>query len=78
MTLKHKIKIMPQYFEAVQSKIKTAEVRYCDRAYKKDDWLVMEEWTGEEYTGRFVVRRITAVYKLDAMGLDGYVLICMK
>lgn len=78
MILIHKMKILPQYFKAVQSKIKTAEVRYNDKDVKKGDLLVLKEWTGEEYTGNSVVRRVTAVYELDAMGLDGYVLICMK
>lgn len=74
----HKVKILPQYFDAVAARIKTAEVRFNDRAYKADDWMVLEEWTGEYYTGFYVVRRIKAVYELDSMGLNGYVLIILE
>lgn len=74
----HKIKILPQYFDAVQSRIKTAEVRVNDRAYKAGDWLILEEWNGSYYTGFYIKRRVRAVYELDTMGLNGYVLICME
>ncbi len=74
----HKVKILQQYFDAVVSRIKTAEVRYNDRGYESGDWLVLEEWTGKYYTGLYIVRRIKAVYELDSMGLNGYVLICME
>lgn len=73
----HEIKTLTPYYEAVGEGIKTAEVRRNDRKYERGDWLILEEWTGTEYTGRSLVRRITAVYELDAMGLEGYVLICM-
>lgn len=73
----HKIKTLTQYYEAVGEGTKTAEVRRNDRAYEEGDWLVLEEWTGTEYTGRSLVRRVAAAYELDAIGLDGYVLICM-
>lgn len=73
----HNLKILTEYFEDVQKRIKTAEIRYNDRGFMEGDWLVLEEWTGEEYTGFSVVRQITAVYKLDIIGFSDYVLICM-
>lgn len=78
MAKTHKVKILPQYFDAVMDRTKTAEVRYNDSGYENGDWLVLEEWTGEYYTGFYIVRRIKAVYELNSMGLNGYVLICME
>lgn len=74
----HHLKILPEYFAAVQDRVKTAEVRYNDRGFMTGDWLVLEEWDGAEYTGYAVVRRITAVFGLAAIGFDDYVLICME
>lgn len=77
MNKTHTVKILPEYFGAVKKKIKNAEVRYNDREYVGGDWLYLEEWTGT-YTGRFVLRRIKAVYRLDSVGLDNYVLLCLE
>ena len=74
----HYLKILPEYFDEVVRRIKTAEVRYNDRGFSKGDLLVLEEWTGKEYTGYAVVRRITAVYDLAKIGCENYVLLCMK
>lgn len=78
MTKTHHIKILPQYYEAVGKRIKTAEVRVNDRDYHEGDWLVLEEWTGTNYTGYNLKRRISAMYELGSMGLEGYVLLCME
>lgn len=74
----HHLKILPEYFDEVVQGIKTAEVRYNDREFEKGDWLVLEEWTGKEYTGYGVVRKITAIYDLAKIGCENYVLICMN
>lgn len=74
----HYVKLNTAYYEYVKKRIKTAEVRFNDRNYKKHDWLVLREWTGEEYTGNAIVRRITGVFPLDGIGLEGWVLICME
>ena len=78
MAKTHKIKILPRYFSAVFNKIKNAEVRYNDRGYEVGDWLLLEEWADGHYTGLYVYRWIKAVYELDSIGLNGYVLICME
>lgn len=78
MSKTHKVKLHERYFEDVGSKIKNAEVRYNDRDYKVGDWLVLEEWTGTEYTGRYEIRKIKSIYPLDEIGIVGYVLICLE
>ena len=59
---RHLLKILPKYFEPVQSNDKTFEVRKDDRDYKVGDILILREWSPEEgYTGRYCTRRITYI-----------------
>lgn len=74
----HRVKILPQYFDYVEKRIKNAEVRLNDRNYLTWDWLVLEEWDEGEYTGHYCVRRIRGVFPLDSIGFDGWVLLCLE
>lgn len=78
MNKKHHVKILPQYFRAVLDGIKNAEVRYNDRGYEEGDCLELQEWTGTSYTGFCILRKIKAVYELNTIGLDNYVLLCLE
>lgn len=48
----HYLKILPEYFNEVQSLNKQFELRKDDRDYQVGDWLVLDEWENGEYTGR--------------------------
>lgn len=48
----HDLKIIPEWFNAVISGVKTFEVRKDDRPYKPNDVLILREFDGERYTGR--------------------------
>lgn len=74
----HKIKLHTRYYDYVAKRIKNAEVRYNDKNYFTGDWLVLREWDGKEYTGRYEVRQAMGVFSLDGIGFEGWVLICMK
>lgn len=74
----HFVKLLPQYFDFVGQGVKNAEVRYNDRNYRAKDWIILQEWNKEKYTGRFVRRSIRAVFKLDDIGLKGWVLLCLE
>lgn len=74
----HHLKISNEYFDAVERRIKNAEVRYNDRDYSVGDWLVLNEWDGKDYTKRWVVRQITYIAKLDKIGLGNWVLMCIN
>ena len=74
----HQIKLNTAYYDCVERRIKNAEVRFNDRDYQPNDWLVLKEWTGTEYTGRIAVRKIIGVFPLDGIGLKGWVLLCMN
>lgn len=68
----HKIKIRPDYFDAILSGQKTFEVRYNDREYKTGDTVALMEFNAmtNVYTGRIIYRRIGF---LTTYGLDlGY------
>lgn len=74
----HKIKILPQYYDYVEKRIKNAEVRLNDRNYLTGDVLVLKEWSEGKYTGRYCVRQIQGVFPLDAIGFNNWVLLCFK
>lgn len=74
----HVVKLAQAYFDDVLAGVKTAEVRYNDRDYKVGDFLILDEWSGSEYTGREVTKIIASLYPLDAIGLKGYVLLMLK
>lgn len=67
----HELKILPQYFHAVWDGYKTFELRRYDRDYKVGDYLLLQEYTGEYYTGSFIKVLITYILKdCPEYGLD--------
>lgn len=59
----HALKTLPEYFEAVRSGAKTFELREDDRGFQVGDYLALNEWDGENYTGRSQLVKVT--YMLD-------------
>jgi len=69
----HTIKILPEYFAPTSAGKKAFELRKNDRDYKVGDKLVMQEWSGTEYTGRVIHAYITYIFNEGKFGLaDGY------
>lgn len=52
--MEHRLKTIPEYFDAVIDGRKTFELRKDDRGYSVGDTLVLCEWDGKGYTGREV------------------------
>ena len=77
---KHELKILPQYFQAVWSGIKTFELRKDDRDYQRGDILVLREWDGENYTGSAICVKVTYILQnAEKYGLkDGYVIMGIR
>lgn len=48
----HELKILPEYYNAVQCGVKNFELRKDDRDYQVGDWLILREWKDGEYTGK--------------------------
>lgn len=78
MSKVHHVKILPEYYDYVEKRIKNAEVRYNDRDYRAEDWLVLQEYSEGKYTGFAIVRRIKSVFPLDAIGFNKWVLLCLE
>ena len=86
----HRLKILPPYYEAVASGVKTFEVRRDDRGYQVGDTLVLREWNPEvkeigvewyapAYTGRELAREVTYILRGPAFGIEeGYVAMGVK
>ena len=55
----HGLKIRPKYFDAVRSGEKTFELRQNDRDFRVGDYLALNEWDGESYTGRTELVKVT-------------------
>jgi len=72
------LKIKPEYFEAVQSGIKTFECRLNDKSYKIGDILVLREYSNDRYTGRYTIRRVSYVLTDCMKGVcSGYVIMSL-
>lgn len=87
----HELKILPQYFEAVQAGLKNFEIRIDDRNYKEGDTLILKEWfigsdsanynteTPQYYTGREITKEISYILKGGKYGLEeGYCIASLK
>ena len=72
-------KILPLYFDAVESRQKNFEIRKDDDDVQVGDKLVLGEWNEEQqhYTGRFVTRKVKYVLRnVPEYGLnEGYCII---
>lgn len=76
----HALKMLPEYFEAVWENKKTFELRKNDRDFKVGDYLALNEWDGEKYTGRTTL--VEVIYILDPNEVmtcaGGYVIMGIK
>ena len=57
----HSLKILPAFFEAVLHHKKRFEVRNNDRDFKSGDFVTLNEWDFDEYTGRLIHARINYI-----------------
>lgn len=57
----HELKIFTTYFDAVRNGAKTFELRKNDRGFKVGDFLALNEWDGESYTGSTELVKVTYI-----------------
>ena len=74
----HYIKIMPEYFKAIESGEKTFEVRFNDRNYQVHDILHLQEWNDGEYTGREMEMEVTWLLDNPDYCKEGFVIMSIK
>lgn len=72
---KHKLKILPEYFNAIMSNKKKFEVRKNDRDFQVGDCIELAEWTAETgFTGRGIFVIITYILDDENYCKEGYVI----
>ena len=74
----HHIKILPEYYRAIESGKKTFEVRFNDRNYQVYDILHLQEWLNGDYTGREITAEVTYMIDDPSYCKDGYVIMSIK
>ena len=74
----HYLKIKPEYYRAIEKGEKTFEVRFNDRNFQKYDILHLQEYAGEEYTGRNIVADVTYILDSPAFCKEVYVIMSIK
>lgn len=77
-TKKHELKIMPEYFEAIERGEKNFEVRFNDRNFAKGDILLLREHDGNCYTGRHIITEVTYLLDNPTYCKEGYVIMAIK
>ena len=77
---KHKLKILPEYYDSVCDGSKTFEVRKKDRDFRVGDSIELREYSEKEkeYTGRNVDVSICYVLDDPVYCKDGYVIFGIK
>ncbi|MBP1037861.1 DUF3850 domain-containing protein [Serratia fonticola] len=76
--MSHELKILPEFFNAVISGHKKAEIRKADRLFSVGDELWLREWTVQDgYTGRNMYRTITHITDLSGYA-PGYVMLSIE
>lgn len=60
---RHELKILPKWYEDVESSKKNFEIRRNDRDFKVGDTLVLQEYKEGSYTGRQITRKIQYIYQ---------------
>ena len=79
--MKHKLKIMSKYYEAILLGKKTFEVRKDDRPYSEGDTLLLQEIVspnGCGYTGREMTVDVTYILRDSDYVKDGYCIMGIK
>lgn len=75
--VKHKLKILPEYFKEVCTGKKSFEIRKNDRGFHVGDTLLLCEFAPDNgFTGRVVDRKVT--YITDYEQKENYVVMAIK
>ena len=70
--MKHSLKILPEFYQAVIEKRKPFEIRLNNRNFQKGDDVILNEWKDGEYTGRFCCVVIKDIFDLSFL-FPGYI-----
>ncbi len=76
LTIDHKLKILPEYYNAVSEGIKTFEIRKNDRDFQLGDIVMLQEYDESGFRGRNILVEI--VYITDYEQKDNYVVLGIR
>ena len=74
----HELKILPYYFNLVESGMKTFEIRLNDRNYQVGDILILHEYYGGKYTDKKIVAKVDAVINFCVGVKKGYIVLLIE
>ena len=74
----HYVKILPEYYIAVDNGTKTFEIRFNDRNYKVGDILHLQEFCGGQYTSRELTKEICYMIDSPDYCKEGFVVLGIK
>ncbi len=74
----HALKTEPTYFEESAAGIKSFEVRKNDRPYNAGDYVALNEWSNEGYTGRCTLHKIVYILSNPEYCKEGYVVLGLE
>lgn len=74
----HALKTAPVHFEASAAGVKGFEVRKNDRPYNAGDYVALNEWSNEGYTGRCTLHKIVYILSDPEYCKEGYVVLGLE
>lgn len=74
----HELKTLREYFRAIKNRTKKAELRKTDRDFMIGDFMLLKEWVGEQFTGDWVLARITHILDGSHYVHEGYALLSFE
>lgn len=75
--MKHELKCLPEYFQAIEDGLKTFEIRFNDRNFQRSDVLILKEFDAfKGYSGREHISKVLYVLDKSPYVPKGYV--CMS
>ena len=70
--MKHSLKTLPRFYQAIIDKKKPFEIRNNDRNFQSGDDIIFNEYENSKYTGRFCVAVIKDIFDISFI-LPNYV-----
>lgn len=74
----HALKASPGFFKASAAGLKRFVVHKSDRPYQPGDHVALNEWTGEQYTGRFTLHRIVYIFSDPEHCKEGFIIMRLE
>lgn len=74
----HALKILPEYFDEIATGIKSFEIRKNDRPYRTGNYVALNEWNREQYTGKRILQKIVYILDDPEYCKEGYVVLGLE